>query len=154
MAGIVDEDVIGSQEDRSSEKRPAEEENSQPHKRFKVVTEEENFKWSLPEGMADYVRDNFEKYIQEKGLKENIMIPNPKPDNIAPVRRMDGYLTELLKEKRKTQELASDATLEKIQNRTNDIMGPLSRLWYAVDRVATQVEEKNPHHHNCMLRRH
>ena len=43
--------------------------------------------------------------------------------------KLDDFLSELLKEKKKTSELASDATLKKVSNKTLDIMGPLSKLW-------------------------
>ena len=46
-------------------------------KRFKIITEEEEYKWSLPQDMASYANDNSEKYIPEKDVKEAILIPRP-----------------------------------------------------------------------------
>ena len=40
-------------------------------------------------------------------------------------------------------ELAFDAALEKINNKTMDIMGPLSRLWYSVDQYSSVIEDPN-----------
>ena len=34
-------------------------------KRFRIITEEEEYKWSLPQDMASYAHDNSEKYMPE-----------------------------------------------------------------------------------------
>ena len=65
---VPTESVVGNNE---SSKRPANEENedtpAQPYKSFKIVSEEEQFSWSLPEGMATYANELFETYISDKG---------------------------------------------------------------------------------------
>ena len=38
------------------------------HTRFKIVTEDEKFKWKLPKGMASYANKVFEKFIPEGDL--------------------------------------------------------------------------------------
>ena len=43
-------------------------------KRFRIITKEEEYKWSLPQDMASYANDNSEKYIPEKDVKEAILI--------------------------------------------------------------------------------
>ena len=56
-------------------------------KRFRVITEEEECKWSLPQDMASYANDNSEeKYIPEKDGKEAILIKTPRPENLDPVK--------------------------------------------------------------------
>ena len=62
-------------------------------KRFRIITEEEEYKWSLPQGMASYANDNSEKYISEKYVKDAILIKTPKPENLVLVKKMDDYLT-------------------------------------------------------------
>ena len=44
----------------------------------RIITEEEEYKWSLPQDMASYANDNSEKYIPEKDIKEEILIKNTK----------------------------------------------------------------------------
>ena len=109
-------------------------EDEPPRKRFKIESEEDRNKWELPREMLDYVKENFENYIKEKDVKETILTDNPRPRNIKPVRKLDTYLNDLLKDKRKNIELTFDTKLEKVQNKTNDIMGPLAKLWQSVDR--------------------
>ena len=58
-------------------------------KRFRIVTEEEEYKWSLPQDMASYANDNAEKYIPEKDVKEAILIKTPRPGNLDPVKKLD-----------------------------------------------------------------
>ena len=58
-----------------------------PRKRFKIVAEEDKNKWSFSESMLNYVQDCFESYTAEKDIKEQI---NPRPENLKPVRKLDG----------------------------------------------------------------
>jgi len=51
------------------------------------------------------------------------MTTYPRPGNLKLVRKLDTYLHELLKEKKKTTELTFDAAMEKISNKTIDFMG-------------------------------
>ena len=121
----------------AADKRAAEDDLQGNYKRFKVTVEGEDSKWSLPTSLEEYLKENFEKFIPEKNIKESILAHHPKPENMVPGRKLDCYLQDLLKDKKKSQELAIDATLEKIQSKTDDIMGPLSRLWTSVNNVVT-----------------
>ena len=47
-------------------------------KRSRIITEEEEYKWSLPQNMASTANDNSEKYIPEKDVKEEILIKTPR----------------------------------------------------------------------------
>ena len=40
----------------------------------RIITKEEEYKWSLPQDMASYAHDNSEKYIPEKDVKEEIAL--------------------------------------------------------------------------------
>ena len=42
-------------------------------KRFKIIYEEEEYKWSQPQDMASNANDNSEKYIPEKDVKERAL---------------------------------------------------------------------------------
>lgn len=98
---------------------------------------DEEYKWSLPESMAEYVKENFENFIPEKNVKEAVLVPNPRPDNLVPAKE---FLSDLMKERKKYTELALEATLEKVQNKNLDVMGPLTRLWLAVEKVNNHKE--------------
>ena len=103
--------------------------------RFRIITEEEGYKWSLPQKMTSYANDNSEKNIPEKDVKETILIKTPRPENLDPVQKLDDYLQELLKQKKRPQDIAVDNTLEKVQDKVLDIMRPLSKLWVMVEQV-------------------
>ena len=71
--------------------------------RFKIITENEKFKWKLPKSMENYANKYFEEYVPEDSLKEAILCQNPVPDNLDNVKKLDDFLKEILKEKRKTK---------------------------------------------------
>ena len=104
-------------------------------KRFRIITEEEEYKWSLPQDMASYANDNSEKYIPEKDVKEAILIKTPRPENLDPPKKLDDYLQELLKQKKRSQDIVIDNTLEKVQDKVLNIVGPLLKLWVMVEQV-------------------
>ena len=95
-------------------------------KRFRIITEEEEYKWSLPQDMTSYANDNSDKYIPEENVNEAISIKTPRPENVDPVKKQDDYLQELLKQKKRPQDIVTGNTLEKIQDKVLNIMGPLS----------------------------
>ena len=97
-------------------------------KRFKIVSEEENYRWSLLADMTEYANENLEKFIPDKDVKEAILLKLPRPKNIDPVKKLDDFLLELLTQKKKTVDITIDDTSEKIQDKAIDIMGPLSKL--------------------------
>ena len=47
-------------------------------KRFKIVSEEEEYRWSLPADMAEYANKNSEKFITDKDVKEAILLKLPR----------------------------------------------------------------------------
>ena len=85
--------------------------------------------------MACYANDNSEKYIPEKYVKDAILIKTPRPENLDPVKKLDDYLQMLLKQKKRPQDIAVDNTLEKVEDKFLDTMGPLSKLWFMVEQV-------------------
>ena len=54
-------------------------------KRFRIITEKEEYKWSLPQDIASYANDDSEKCILEKDVKEAILIKTPRRVNLNPV---------------------------------------------------------------------
>ena len=71
-----------------------------------------------------------QKYIPEKDVKEVILIKPSRPENLDSVKKLDDYLQELLKQKKRPQDIVTDNTLEKVQDKVLDIMGPLSKMGY------------------------
>ena len=79
-----------------------------------------------------------QKFFQDKNLKGCILNENPVPTNIPKPRKLDEYYKELLEENRAKTELTLDGTLEKIQSKTLNIMGPLSKLWFRFEEALAQ----------------
>ena len=97
--------------------------------RFEIISENEKFKWKLPKCIANCSNKYFEEYIPEDSLKEAILFPSPVPDNLDNVKKLDDFLRDILEEKRKINEKNIESVLEKLQRKTVDVMGPLSKLW-------------------------
>ena len=57
--------------------------------RFRVVSENHQYKYSLPPDMAQYTNVNFDTYIKEADLIKAALIKNPVPENINPVKTLD-----------------------------------------------------------------
>ena len=87
------------------------------------------YKWSVPQDMTSFANDNSERYIPEKDSQEAIVIKTPRPKNFDPVKKLDGYLQEILKQTKRPQDIAIDNILGNAQDKVLDIMGPLPKLW-------------------------
>ena len=88
-----DESSSNTFNDSVAEKRPGEDIESlagdkRPYKRFEITSEDEKYRWFLPDSMAEYANKFFEKFISDKELKEAVLLQCPVPDNIHPVRKM------------------------------------------------------------------
>ena len=77
--------------------------------------------------MTDYVTENTEKYIPDKSVREAILLKLPRSDKLDPVKKLDDFLVELLKQK-KNIDVSVDNIFEKDQDKVADIMCPLSKL--------------------------
>ena len=97
--------------------------------RFHIVSQEDVNKYDLDAERADYANDYVKKFVPDKELKELILHHNPVPNNILDVHRLDSFMKEILKEKRKRTDLSMESVLEKIQAKTREVYGPLARVW-------------------------
>ena len=52
------------------------------------------------------------------------------------------YLKELLEERHKFKELTLDKTLQKLQEKTINVMGPLATVWMAVVENADKTKKR------------
>ena len=60
--------------------------------------------------MAEYSKKNSENFLPGKDVKEAILLKLPRPENIDPVKKLDEFLLELLKEKKITVDIIIDGT--------------------------------------------
>lgn len=75
--------------------------------------------------MADYANESTENFVSEKYFMETILLKFPRPDNLDPVKEMDDFLVEWLKQKKKS---SVDNTFEKIEDKVTNIMVLFSKL--------------------------
>ena len=62
-----------------------------------------------------------------------MIVPNPCPENLNKVRRLDDFLTDNIRDKKRTQEHSLEALMEKTKSKILEVMGPLSKVWLAFD---------------------
>ena len=91
--------------------------------------------------MDKYVNENFDRFLSEKDLKENILKENPLPRNINPVKILDHSLAKVVEGR---QETLAGKNLETIPSKIRDVLAPIWRLWKIIEKAATQEnsEEK------------
>ena len=110
----------------SSSEDSVEEDNSTKSRRFQIISKSESHKWELPGEMEDYVNHQFECFIPEKDVEENLLILQSVPENVRGVKKLDDFVKSIMGQS--AQVLNQDATIEKFQQKTLDALGPLSRL--------------------------
>ena len=141
-----DSESSSSDSGSSSQSSESESDDEPPMKRFKVITEEEKSKYKLPHSVADYINEHFEKYIPNKELKDAILVDNPVPENLDPVKKLDDFARSILKDSRHSKianEIVNmDNVLEKVQKKIRDIMGPLSRMMDMIESATGSEEDK------------
>ena len=66
-------------------------------------------------------------------LIKPLLIENPVQENINPVKTLDDFVRDILKDKKKPKDLNFDNVLDKIQDLNWLLMGPLSKIWTAAE---------------------
>ena len=85
-------------------------------------------KTSLKNYWLKHADDYLKKFIQDKELKDNILTENSAPKNFMKVPSLDVFIQDTMKEEGWNYELTMDSVLEKMQGKTRDLFGPLSRV--------------------------
>ena len=49
--------------------------------------------------MAEDFNTQFETYVKEEDLKQQILMKNPMPDNLDQVKKLDNFVRDVLKDK-------------------------------------------------------
>lgn len=135
------EDSDDSENEDSSSKLPA---NEPPYKRkrFEALAEEAQYNWDLPAGMADYANKYLKNFVPEKDVKDSILTTSPVPSNIQGPKKLDDFFKELLEEKKKRSELFWDSNLERMQQKTLNVFGPLSKVWMTLEEANNAKDDK------------
>ena len=80
----------------SSSEESVEECNSTKSHKFQIISKSESHKWELPGEMADYVNHQFECFIPEKDVEENLLILQPVPENARGVKKLDDFVRSIV----------------------------------------------------------
>ena len=123
----------------SSSEESVEEGNSTKSHRFQIISKAESRKWELPCEMADYVNHQFEYFIPEKDVEENLLIQQPVPENVRGVKKLDDFVKSVMGQS--AQVLNQDATMKRFQQKILDLVGHLSRLWKGLEENTVPVED-------------
>ena len=84
-----------------------------PMTRFKVMSTEDQFKWLLPEEMAEYVNDHFLTFLPEKGVHDSILMENLIQSKVDQPHTVDNFIVALISK----NETAVDLSPEKVQQK-------------------------------------
>lgn len=68
---------------------------------FQTTSKKDKFRYSLPTHIGEYANTNFESYVKEADIKQQILMKNPVPDNLDQVRKLDDFVRDILKDKYK-----------------------------------------------------
>ena len=77
-----------------------------------MVSWEDQYKYV---NATQYANVNFDTYIKETDLIKAVLIKNPVPENINPVKILDDFMKDILKDKEKQKDFDFEKVLEKIQ---------------------------------------
>ena len=76
--------------------------------RVESLTEEAQYNWGTPDELKKYAEKYFERFVQEKDLKETVFIASFLPTNQLRTRKLEKYFHELLEEQRRKKNLVLD----------------------------------------------
>ena len=125
----------------SSSEESLEEGNSTKSHGFQIISKSESHKWELPGEMADYINHQFECFIPEKDVEENLLVLLV-PENVRGVKKLDDFVKSIMGQS--AQILNQDATMEKFQQKILDVLGPLSRLWKGLEDIKNAPDDTVP----------
>ena len=88
--------------------------------------------------MADYANLHFKNYIPDKDINGKILTENPVPSNLQEVPVLDYFVKTLLVWQ---TVITTDSQIWNFQEIFLQVMGPLSRLWKALENVRNEASE-------------
>jgi len=106
----------------------------------------------LPDDMANYVGRKCSTFVSDKVLNEKILDDCPVPANVhVGSSKVDEYVPELFSEVKRSYGKPYDQNLQQIQGRIGMAMGPLSKLWLDLEKIAKgQSEEDSLNVFDCL----
>ena len=106
--------------------------------RLEPKSEQSQYEWNLPAEMLQYLEKQFNIHIKDTDLKVNILLENPVPDNVQPVRILGDFFNDVLEEQKKRSHININNVHLRLQERTRQILGPLCKAWYRVEETRAE----------------
>ena len=100
-------------ENYSSSEDSVEEGNSTKSHRFQINSKSESHKWELSGEIADYVNSQFECFILEKAVEENLLKLQSVSENVRDVKKLGNFVKSIMVQS--AQVLNQEVTMEKFQ---------------------------------------
>ena len=94
----------------------------------KVVREEDQFKWELPDELADHFKEYAHIHYSDADMRKTLK-EFPTPCNVNCIPSMDNALKSLLRKEKKANHIDVDKDWEVVQNKVQEVMGPLGDAW-------------------------
>ena len=108
--------------------------NGNTSKLSKILSKEEQYRWSFPADVSAYANENSKKFMLYKAtLREATLLKSPKPENNDLVKKLDEFFLELPEEKKKTLDINIVSISENIQDCVTGIIGASSKLWVIIE---------------------
>ena len=110
--------------------------------RFEALPDEAVNAWDLPSEMEKYANKHMIKFINDKVITDTVLVDQPVPSNLVKPLKMDEFFKDMLEERKMKSQLAWDQILEKLQHKTVNVYGPLSKVWLTLeDALASDVQQ-------------
>ena len=94
-----------------------------------MVSQDDVNQYNVQADSADHVSEYCRIFIPEKELKESILCEHPVSNNIEGVNRLDNFMRDIEKGKKRSNELLVENILEKVHSKTLDVYGLLAIMW-------------------------
>ena len=127
LYNFLDTNVCGIFIEESDEKPPIKKSRFNLEEKH-VPREEDEGKWALPEELAEFFAGYTKKQYTDKYMKK-FMSLYPAPSNLNCLPRLDESAKKLLKDKNLHQASELDDEFATIQDKIQDVMGPLGAAW-------------------------
>ena len=88
--------------------------------------------------MADYANFHFKNYIPDKDNNEKILTENPFLSNLQQVSVVKDFVKTLLASQ---TTISTDQQMKKFQEKTLQVISPLSRVWKVLEDVRNESSE-------------
>ena len=104
-----------------------------PSKLFWIKSKALKNQYKIEKDLADHVNSCTRVFFAEKDVQEQVLDLHPVPKDIKEAPIMDVVTQGVLDKKGRTNTVAKDNSLRKIQSKIRNAYGPFARIWQDID---------------------